>query len=63
MLLLKRRRNVVRAANYNTVSVEYSILIIYVDGIMHKWANRHFDDFEKKSPCNMKYRKKRGNTK
>ena len=26
---------------------------------MHKWANPHFDDFEKKSRCNMKYRIKR----
>ena len=26
---------------------------------MHKWANQHFDDFEKKSRSNMKYRIKR----
>ena len=29
---------------------------------MHKWANPHFDDFEKKSRSNMKYRIKRINT-
>ena len=29
---------------------------------MHKWANPHFDDFEKKSRCNMKYSIKRMNT-
>ena len=33
-----------------------------LDGIMHKWANPHFDDFEKKSRCNMKYRIKQINT-
>ena len=22
---------------------------------MHKWSNPHFDDFEKRSRCNMKY--------
>ena len=32
-----------------------------MDGIMHKWADPHFDDFEKKSRCNMKYRIKRVN--
>ena len=34
----------------------------HLDGIMHKWSNPHFDDFEKKSRCNMKYRIKRINT-
>ena len=29
---------------------------------MHKWANPHFDDFEKKSHSNMEYRIKRINT-
>ena len=29
---------------------------------MHKWANPHFDGFEKKSRSNMKYRIKRINT-
>ena len=27
-----------------------------MDGIMHKWANPHFDDFENKSRSNMEYR-------
>ena len=26
-----------------------------MDDIKHKWTNPHFDDFEKKSRCNMKY--------
>ena len=33
-----------------------------LNGIMHKWANPHFDDFEKKSRSNMKYKIKRINT-
>ena len=33
----------------------YYIIILHMDGIKHKWANPHFDDFEKKSRCNMKY--------
>ena len=33
-----------------------------MDGIMHKWANPHFDDFEKKSRCKVEYRIKRINT-
>ena len=33
-----------------------------LDSIMHKWSNPHFDDFEKKSRCNMKYGIKRINT-
>ena len=33
-----------------------------IDGIMHKWANPHFDDFEKKSRSNMEHRIKRINT-
>ena len=33
-----------------------------LDGIMHKSANQHFDDFGKKSRSNMKYRIKRINT-
>ena len=42
----------------------YSVYLdsIYMDGIMHKWANPHFDDIEKKLLCNMKYRIKRINT-
>ena len=35
---------------------------LYMDGIMHKWANPHFDNFEKKSRYNMKYSIKRINT-
>ena len=33
-----------------------------LDDIMHKWSSPHFDDVEKKSRCNMKYRMKRINT-
>ena len=33
-----------------------------MDGIMHKWANPHLDDFEKKSRCNMKYSVQQINT-
>ena len=36
--------------------------VYHLDGIMHKWANRHFDEFEKTSRCNMEYRIKRINT-
>ena len=32
---------------------------LYLDGIMHKWANPHLYDMEKKSCSNMKYRIKR----
>ena len=35
---------------------------LYLEGIMHKWANPHFDDIEKKSRSSMKYRIKRINT-
>ena len=34
----------------------------HLDGIKHKWANPHFDEFEKKSCFNMKYMIKRINT-
>ena len=40
--------------------IPYNMYIIPY--IMHKWANPHFDDFEKKSRSNMKYKIKRINT-
>ena len=33
-----------------------------MDGIKHKWDNPHFDDFEKKSRCKIKYKIKQINT-
>ena len=36
--------------------------MVQLDGIKHKWANSHFDDFETKSRCSMKYTIKRINT-
>ena len=43
---------------YNGLNYD-KVLQYYLDGIMHKWANPHFDDFEKKSRCNMEYMIKR----
>ena len=34
------------------------IIKLYMDGIMHKWANPHFDDFEKKIALQHKVRYK-----
>ena len=47
---------------YRPTPVADGLDLHHMNGIMHKWANPHFDDLEKKSRSNMKYRIKRINT-
>ena len=63
---LEVHRNVAQMV-YTSISIGlakhlHQELFNQMDGIMHKWSNPHFDNFEKKSRCNMKYRIKRINT-